>query len=117
MKRVLVGAATLLMLLASRAPAQAYIVSCNDVAALIQSSVDSDQSLAVGYIFGNIDFLAGLLCFVGNPQCACVQSVALDRPSDVGQHVGQHLVECINFDGTQPAFGSVARATKDLCPY
>jgi hypothetical protein len=103
--------------IATARPALAYTLSCADVSSAFAGTDQRAQDSAVGYIAGVIDFLAGLLCFVGNPQCQCVQDVVATQPQPLAMAVVTHINQCVSVDGTQPAFGSISRAAKDLCPF
>jgi hypothetical protein len=102
---------------ASVRPAAAYNVSCDGLAGLVLSDDQFERGIAGGFLFGDVDFLAGLLCFVQNPQCNCVQNVVQSQTQAFASAVANELINCESVDGSQAAFGSVSRAVRSLCPY
>ena len=99
------------------ARAHAYLGTCSDVASLIMSNDEKDNALGFGYVFGDSDLLAGLLCFAGNRQCECAQAAVSDRVDEFARALVDNLDRCIRVDGSQAAFGAVNRAIRQLCPY
>jgi hypothetical protein len=103
--------------LAAARPSFAYNMSCQDFVNFVLSNNQQLQGAAVGETTGTLDFLAGLLCFVGNAQCGCVQSLFPNQPMALANAVTSRVQQCISVDGSQAVFGSISRAAKDLCPY
>jgi len=115
-KRFLFVAPFILALALAR-PARAYTVSCSDFVSLATSTDPQANGEAAGYVAGAIDFLAGLLCFVGSPQCQCVQNLVVTQANALSSAIVTHVDQCIAVDGTQAAFGSISRGAHDLCPF
>ena len=118
MKRALIAAIAAAVIAGSASRAHAYGMTCNEFAAAVTSGDAQLQGLAVGYVVGAIDYLAGLICFVGNSQCGCLQNLVKGNPSGVGNAVGTQVGNCITSgNGDQAAFGPVSRAARQSCPF
>src|SRR4051794_7707166 len=102
MTRVLVATALLLLI---AAPANAYIISNNTVRNYILNGSLEQQGEAIGHIYGVVDFLTGLQCFVGSPQCGCLSSMVQSQPSEFGTAYATLVQQQINTGhGNEPAF-------------
>jgi hypothetical protein len=117
MRTVLALALAIVLVAASMRPASAYNLSCDGLMTLLESDDPFERGIASGFLYGDVDFLAGLLCFVQNPQCNCVQNVVQGQTQTFASAVVDELLNCSLVDGSQAAFGSVSRAVRSLCPY
>ncbi len=116
MIRLGILALALVLLVPSRAHSYAY--TCDEAAFYGANGSPSTQGAIVGHAFGVVDFLAGLQCFVGNPQCSCLSNLVSDRPGDFGGEYGRQLAQCVrNGQGSDPVFGVVLRAARTFCPW
>lgn len=116
MKRLVLIA--LLLVVIAPAPARAYTASCSALYATVLSDDPFQNGISPGYAFGVADFLAGLQCFVGNPQCECLKNVVRNNAQAVGTAFGNEIRACISRgEGDTPAFGAMLRALRPFCPW
>lgn len=94
--------------------AHAYSITCNQV---IAAAVGSDlvQGAVVGHAWGSADVLAGLLCVVGSPKCACLSNI-VDRHNEAfAREYADEIIRCRNVNGNDPAFVPAMRAAQRVC--
>lgn len=93
-----------------------YAYTCSEAAFYGVNGTPQTQGAIVGHAFGVVDFLAGLQCYVGNPQCSCLANLITNRAGDFGGEYGRLLAQCIrNGEGDSPVFGVVLRAARTFC--
>lgn len=98
--------------------AHSYAYTCDEAAFYAVNGTPQTQGSIVGHAFGVVDFLAGLQCFVGNPQCSCLSNLVTNRAGDFGGEYGRRLAQCVrNGQGDDPVFGVVLNAARVFCPW
>lgn len=112
------GILTLALVLLVPSLAHSYAYTCDEAAFYGVNGSPQTQGAIVGHAFGVVDFLAGLQCFVGNPQCSCLSNLITNRAGDFGGEYGRLLAKCIrDGQGADPVFGVVMRAARTFCPW
>jgi hypothetical protein len=116
MKRTLSTIALTAALLAAQS-ANAYVYTCSRLRTSVLSGDDMLVGSAVGFSIGVGEFIAGLMCFVGNRQCGCLQNVVEDHTEDFSEAVAIEISECASRAPNEPAFGAMSRAVRRICPF
>lgn len=110
--------AAVLALVAIPTRAFSYAYTCDEAAFYLENGTSQSQGAVIGHSFGVIDLLAGLQCYVGNPQCSCLANLVTNRPGDLGGEYGRRLRQCINAgQGNNPVFGVVMNTARAFCPW
>lgn len=113
MKRLVLS--SLAILLVSPLRADAFFLSCGTAAAAILNGTAQQQGLAIGHGTGTIDMLTALSCFVGRPNCECLDRLLIDSPSAYSEAIGQELASCAVRSPNDSAVGPALRAAARLC--
>lgn len=114
MKRLIL---TLAAILFAATSANAYVLSCRDVRNAFVNGPQTLRDAVTGHVFGVVDMMTAIYCFVGHPQCGCLSNLIRNRAGEVGAEFGSLINQCVNSGrGDEPAVGRAIVTVGRFCP-